>query len=218
MFIIQQSCIIEQFIVFWARDKFIGIIVSLSLFIIIQLNGIMIHWKGKLLLRFIYPWARQNPRIPAPRLQGPSFHRSTNHYIEHPSTILFNCSTNTLSSLVFCRTADSRSRAAHSSTTTDCRTARRTTMRNVAHCVPAARNRSPVVASRLCSGNSIQSTLSAPSASSSWTRAPLRSRTTNPTATPALIRYSDREGGRRHIFKGWWMVKSNDLSLVSLPL
>lgn len=94
------------------------------------------------------------------------------------------------------RTADSPSRAAPSSTTRDCRTVRLTTTPSADRCAPAAPSRSPGAALRPCLRNSTRNTLSAPSASSSWTREPSRSRRTSHTATSASTRYSDEDNSQ----------------------
>jgi hypothetical protein len=63
------------------------------------------------------------------------------------------------------------------------------TMPKGAPYVPGATNQSAVAASPLCRESSTPNILSAPSASNSSTRAHLKNRTTNPTATHASRNY-----------------------------
>lgn len=89
-----------------------------------------------------------------------------------------------------CRSASRHSLTAASSIMTGSHTARPTITSAVALCAPAARSPSPAAASQPWAGSSIRSTLCVLSASSSWTRAPSRSRTTSLTAKAASLNSS----------------------------
>lgn len=72
-------------------------------------------------------------------------------------------------------------------------TVRCITMSAVAPSAPAVRSQSQVAVSQPCPRNFTRSTLSAPSAWNSSTKAPLKNKTTNPTAIAALSSCSVRE-------------------------